>query len=300
MLGAESPHPVRGQAAVRSEMPSQHFKSETITSRNHPSVRRLRGLHSRVERDRAGAFLVEGVRFLTRAVQHRAEIETLIVAPQLLTSPFGRGQVRALRKSGVRYLEVTPEVFHTLAQSDDPQGVAAVVRQSWARLSETPVESGCCWVALSAVQSPGNLGTLVRTCEAVGAAGVILLSNGPDPYDASAVRASMGSLFSIRFARSTPDELVRWKKRHGGRLIGTSPIADTDYQQVDYNEPVILFMGWERQGLTPEEQGLCDDLVRIPMTGKCDSLNLAVATSLMLYEVFNQHRRRITTRLTPL
>jgi TrmH family RNA methyltransferase len=120
----------------------------------------------------------------------------------------------------------------------------------------------------------------------------MLLSNGPDPYDASAVRASMGSVFATRFVRTDCNELVRWKKRHGARLIGTSPAADTDYQQVQYNEPVILFMGWERQGLSADEQALCDSLVRIPMVGKCDSLNLAVATSLMLYEVFNQQRAR--------
>lgn len=273
-------------------MPTQHFRTETITSRNHPWIRRLRSLHNRAERDRAGAFLVEGVRFLTRAMEQDAIIETLVAAPELMNSPFGRAQVRALRRSGVRYAEVTADVFHTLAQSDDPQGVAAVVRQRWARLSDMPAEAGGCWVALSAVQSPGNLGTLVRTCEAVGAGGVILLSDGPDPYNASAVRASMGAVFATRFVRSSLSELTRWKQRHGVRLVGTAPSANTDYRQVAYNEPVILFMGWERQGLSVEEQAVCDTLVRIPMVGRCDSLNLAVATSLMLYEVFNQQRER--------
>jgi TrmH family RNA methyltransferase len=145
-------------------------------------------------------------------------------------------------------------------------------------------------VALSSIQSPGNLGTLLRTADAVGAAGVILLGDGVDPYDPAAVRASMGAIFSQRFVRASTRELAAWKRRSGALLVGTSPAAPTDYQALTYPPSLVLFMGHERQGLSPEEQALCDELVRIPMVGSSDSLNLAVATSVMLYEVFNQHR----------
>jgi TrmH family RNA methyltransferase len=272
-------------------MPSLEAKSQLITSRNHPMVRRLRGLHARAERDRTGLFLIEGVRFLANAVQRRAKIDTLLVAPELLNNPFGKKLVRQLARSGTRCLDVTPEVLHSAAQTDDPQGVVAAVRQEWTTLSETPPDDGLCWLAVSTVQSSGNLGSLMRTSDAVGASGVLFLTDGPDPYDPAAVRASMGSVFALRYARVSVGELMAWKRRHECELVGTSPAAELDYQEHRYRRPGILFLGWERRGLSAEEQALCDVMVRIPMAGRCDSLNLAIAASVMLYEVFNQHRR---------
>jgi TrmH family RNA methyltransferase len=272
-------------------MPSQTKNHQLITSRNHPALRRIRALHARTERDRTGHFLIEGIRLLAQAVQHRARFDTLIVAPALLQHAFARKLVRQIQRTGAPCLEVTPEVLHSVAQTDNPQGVAAVIQQEWTPMEQADPEAGLCWIALTQVQSSGNLGSLIRTGEAVGAAGVILLSGGPDPYDPASARASMGSLFALRYIRASVGEFIRWKAQCGGVLIGTSPAAELDYQEAAYPRPVILFMGWERAGLSTEEQGLCDRMVRIPMSGHCDSLNLAVATSVLLYEVFNQHRR---------
>ena len=135
------------------------------------------------------------------------------------------------------------------------------------------------------MQSPGNLGTILRTCEAVGAAGVILLGPQADPYDPSAIRATMGALFAQRLVRATWDEFAAWKRRHGCLLVGTSPSGKIDYRAVAYTPPTVLWMGWERQGLSPEQQALCDVMARIPMAGRSDSLNLAVSTGVMLYEI---------------
>ena len=147
-----------------------------------------------------------------------------------------------------------------------------------------------CWIALDAAQDPGNLGTILRTGDAVGAAGVILLGHAADPYDPAALRASMGAVFSQRLVRANFEDLVRWKERNGAALIGTSDAAPTDYQAVRYPRPAILLMGSEREGLSQEQQAACDHLARIPMVGHSDSLNLAVATAVMLYEIFNQRR----------
>jgi TrmH family RNA methyltransferase len=272
-------------------MPTLEARSQLITSRNHPMVRRVRALQSRSERERTGLFLIEGIRFLSGAVQHRAKIDTVLVAPPLMKSPYGQKLVRQLARSGVRCLDVTPDVLHSAAQTDDPQGVVASVHQDWAALPDVDPTEGLCWLAVSTVQSSGNLGSLARTADAVGAAGLIFLTDGPDPYDPAAVRASMGSVFALRYARVSAGELVAWKRRHGGELVGTSPAAELDYQEHRYRQPGILFMGWERRGLSPDEQALCDVMVRIPMAGRCDSLNLAIAASVLLYEVFNQHRR---------
>jgi RNA methyltransferase, TrmH family len=141
------------------------------------------------------------------------------------------------------------------------------------------------------VRSPGNLGTILRTCEAVGGAGAILIGDGIDPYDPATVRATMGAVFSQRFVRTGFRELVGWKRQTGIRLVGTSPLAVKNYRAGDYRGPLILYMGSERKGMSPEHQALCDEMVRIPMVGRADSLNIAVATGVMLYEVFHQRTK---------
>jgi TrmH family RNA methyltransferase len=265
--------------------------SSIITSRNHASIKRIRNLQLREERDRTGLCFVEGMRFVASAVNSGARLEALLVAPKLLVHRFAQKLVRQQQRAGVPCLEVTPEVFHSVAACDEPQGVGAVVRQRWEPLARVRPDQGLCWIALGAVQSAGNLGTMVRTAEAVGGAGFILIDSSVDPYDPAAVRATMGAQFSQRFIRTTLPEFQAWARRRRCCVVGTSPSAETDYQEARYPRPTVLFMGWERQGLSPEQQAACDRLVRIPMVGRGDSLNLAIATSVMLYEVFNQRRR---------
>jgi TrmH family RNA methyltransferase len=165
------------------------------------------------------------------------------------------------------------------------------VRQRWTPLERIVPADDSCWIMLDTVRSPGNLGTILRTSEAVGGAGLILLGDAVDPYDPAAVRASMGSLLSQRFVRTTVADVLRWKDRQQCVLVGTAPSAATDYQAVDYRAPAVLLLGGERKGLSSELQALCDVVVRIPMLGHTDSLNLSVAASLLLYEVFTQRRR---------
>jgi TrmH family RNA methyltransferase len=165
-----------------------------------------------------------------------------------------------------------------------------VVRQHWTLLDEVEPEAGLCWVALDAVQDPGNLGTILRTADAVGAAGIILVGQTTDPYDPGALRASMGSIFSQRLVRADFDQLLSWKDAHDCFLVGTSDAADSEYRDALYDSRLILLMGSERQGLSREQQARCDLVVRIPMAGRSDSLNLAVATGVMLYEIFHQRR----------
>jgi RNA methyltransferase, TrmH family len=261
-----------------------------ILSRHNARIKQIRGLRHRKYREESGLFFVEGIRLVAEAVQTRAEIETLVVAPSLLRSPLACQIVDELRLRHVSCVEVTPEVFDTLAVRNGAQGIGAVVRQRWERLEAVRLEDGRCWVAVDAVQYPGNLGTILRTCAAVGGAGVLLIGPATDPYDPSAVRATLGTLFSQRLVRASFAELAAWKRRHGYRLVGTSPAAVADYKGVAYQPPLVLFMGSERRGLSPEEQALCDLVVRIPMTGRCDSLNLGVAAGIVLYEIFNQQR----------
>jgi TrmH family RNA methyltransferase len=275
-------------------MTKRSTNANKVTSRNNIFIKRIRALHLREERERTGLYYVEGMRFVAQAARHNAHIETLVVCPSLLTHPFALKLATSLARSGVPTLEVTPEVLHSIALVDDPQGIGAVLRQKWQPLDRVKLGGKLCWIAHDTVQSPGNLGSIIRTSDAVGGAGIILLGNSTDPYDPATVRASMGATFTQRFVRTTADDFAAWKERRKWQLVGTSPTARTDYRALDYTSaPVILLMGSERKGLSSELQSICDVIVCIPMVGESDSLNIAVATGVMLYEVFNQRREAL-------
>jgi TrmH family RNA methyltransferase len=275
-------------------MPPSAKPAKPISSRNDIRVRRIRRLHLREERNRTGRYYIEGMRFVSEAARHHAHIQTLVVCPPLLIHPFAQKLARRLRRAGTPTIVVTPEVLQSIALVDDPQGIGAVVQQRWESLEQIRPGGELCWIALDTVQSPGNLGTILRTSEAAGGAGLLLLGDAVDPYDPATVRSSMAAIFAQRFVRTTPAALARWATQQGCPLVGTSPAAAQDYHAVAYRAPTILLMGGERKGLSSELQALCDPLVRIPMVGRSDSLNLAVATSVMLYELFNQRRDQQT------
>ncbi len=249
----------------------------------------VRALGKRSERDRTQTFFAEGLRFVGQAVAQNAPIEAVLVVPKTLEHPFGLRLRRQLERRRVPLWEVTPELFLRLSRAEEPQWIGAVVRQRWDPPACIPTAPGLCWVALDQVHSPGNLGTILRTGDAVGASGLILIGDAVDPYDPACVRATMGAIFAQRLVRLSPTDAA-WKRQAGCRLVGTSPHAAHDYRAVAYPPQTVLFMGGERRGLSEERRRLCDHLVCIPMVGRSDSLNLAVATGILLYEVFNQRR----------
>lgn len=221
----------------------------------------------------------------------RAEIETLVIAPDLLTSPFGNDLIRNAKDESIPILEIYPDVFKEISVKDGPQGIGAVVRQQWEQLDSITPRRGDIWVALDSVADPGNLGTILRTNDAVGGKGVILLDHSTDPYDAGAWRASMGAIFSQRLVRASLGEFATWKKRKTIPVVGTSGTGPENYRMYTYPDPLVLLMGSERQGLLEAHLWLCDAVVSIPMSGRSDSLNLAVATGVVLYEIYQQCHR---------
>ena len=258
----------------------------TITSRSNPAIKLIRSLRVRKERDRAGLFIIEGVRLAVEAVQLGADIQTLIVAPELLKSPIALETIEQQRRRGASVIEVSPDVFDAISDKEGPQGIGAVVRQRWEPLDAVQPGDELCWVALDEPQDPGNIGTILRTADATGCAGIILLGHTADPYDPSALRASMGAVFSQRLVRAGFDDLLAWKRATGCALVGTSDRGQDEYRAAAYRFPLVLLMGSEREGLSAEQQAACDLVVRIPMAGRSDSLNLAVATGVMLYELY--------------
>jgi TrmH family RNA methyltransferase len=258
-----------------------------ITSPANLTVKRVRSLRQRKGREETGCCFVEGIRLVAEAAR-AGVVEQLVVAPELLSSPFARDLVAAQARAGADVIEVSAEVFASLSQKDGPQGLGAVARQRWVDLNEITLGAPPGWVALVEPADPGNLGTIIRTADGVGAAGVIIVGPGADPYDPAALRASMGAAFALGLARATWEELVAWRAATGAYLVGTSDQAPTSFQAVTYPQPLVLLMGSERQGLSPAQQAACDLIVGIPMRGRGDSLNLAVATGVMLYELLRQ------------
>lgn len=259
-----------------------------IASLTNTRIKHVRSLHHRQERERSGLFFTEGIRQIAEAVQLDAPVEQIIYAPDLLKSKFALDIVQQQQAQGISCLAVTAEVFKSLSVKEGPQGIGAVLRQRWEALDQLRMGNELCWIALDAAQDPGNIGTILRTSDAVGSAGVILLGHSADPYDSNAVRASMGAIFSQRLIRASFDDFTRWKKQQHVSVVGTSGAATTDYRHAYYARPLVLLMGSEREGLSPEQQTICDLIVSIPMVGRSDSLNLAVATGIVLYEIFYQ------------
>jgi RNA methyltransferase, TrmH family len=242
--------------------------------------------YDRAYRDTHSLFYVEGVRNFVQIIDRRFEISAILFSEKLLVAPLARKMVRAARRSGIPTISVTPEQFRRVCKTERASGVGAIVRQQWFKLDEISPHAGLCWVVLENVRSPGNLGTLIRTSEAVGGAGFIFVGGRADPFDADAVRASMGALFSQQFVRADFRALSRWMRCHGCRAVGASPDGTADFHSFDYPRSTVLFLGEERHGLTQQQRDFCQHLVRIPMVGMADSLNLGVAGSLLMYEIY--------------
>jgi TrmH family RNA methyltransferase len=257
-----------------------------ITSRRNPKIKLARALRQRKHRDASGLFLVEGIHHVGEAVEAGVQIESIYYAPESLTSPFAQDLINRQAAQGLPCYAVAANIFDSLAEKENPQGILAVVRQAQHSLSELGPRNFPWGVAVVEPQDPGNVGTILRTVDAVGASGLILLENSVDPYHATAVRASMGALFWHPVVTASFVEFGAWARENRYHVYGTSAHADRDYREVEvYQRPLILLMGSEREGLSDEQAAICEQLVRLPMKGKVTSLNLAVATGVVLYEV---------------
>lgn len=272
--------------------PASRQDIRRITSLGNPQVKEIRALHQKKHRDEQGRFLAEGLRILSEAMDQGFPIETLVLLPDMRGHRVGKRLVEACLAGGGQVIEVTEAVLAKISRKDNPQGAVGVFVQRWDKLHEIDASQDSCWAVLEAIRDPGNLGTILRTLDAIGGAGAILVDNCCDPYSVEGVRASMGSLFCQRLARCTFDEFMAWRRNQGGLLVGASLKGTRDYQEVEYPRPTFVFMGNEQSGLPAHYEEACDALVRIPMRGRADSLNVSIAASLMLYEVYNQDRRR--------
>jgi len=259
---------------------------DLISSAGNPLVKRIRSLEQRRTREREGAFVVEGIAPVWQAVEADAEIEVLVVAPQLLEGSPAMSMVRDQEQGGTPVARITADLFARLSDRDGPSGLAAVVRARLHSLKDLTVTPGDCYVAAHEVANPGNVGTIIRTADALGAAGVALVGDSTDPFSPQAVKASMGSLFAVTMVREPSlDAVFDWAEAAGVATVATSARAPYPLSEAAMELPLMVLLGSERTGLPAEALARSTTAVTIPMLGRASSLNLAVAAGIVLYEV---------------
>ena len=261
---------------------------DSITSAGNAEVKRLRSLHERKYRRQTGLFLAEGTRTCTEAVTLGWRLHRLAFLDGRGGDRMVRPLLVALARDGGRALPMTESLLSRISGKDNPQMVLGAFEQRWQAKDAIMPDADSCWIALDRVRDPGNLGTIMRTADATGARGVILIGDCTDPYSVEAVRASMGAVFNVELAQISQNDFLALASGWPGQVVGTALPASRDYRTADYGGPLMLVMGNEQAGLTPELIKACTQLVRMPMMGRSDSLNLAVATGLTLYEVLRQ------------
>ncbi len=213
------------------------------------------------------------------------EVAYLVYAPEMLASSFGRALVARAEANGTPVYPVSDAVMAAIADKDNPQGLLAVAHTRHTTLDALSPTTHPWLVALVTPQDPGNVGSILRAIDATGASGLLLLDGGVDAYHPAAIRAAMGATFHRPVAGASFAEFAIWARAGGYRVYGTSAHGQADYRAAGYTTPLILLMGSERQGLTPEQAAVCDELLRLPMRGRVTSLNLALATGIFLYAI---------------
>ncbi len=263
-----------------------------VTSLANPIIKDIKALANKKDRDETRSFMAEGLKLVIDALELGFEIKTLVYAKNVKDKPqVVQCATKTVARGGL-VLEVSEKVLSSITRRDNPQMVVGIFTQRWTSLRDLKPQAGETYVALDRVRDPGNLGTIIRTADAAGASGVILVGESTDPFSMETVRATMGSVFAVPLVKASPADFLAWKKTAGVQVVATHLAGAVDYRTIDYKKkPVVLLMGNEQSGLPEELAREADALARIPQAGRADSLNLAIATGVMLFEA----RRHLLT-----
>ncbi len=256
-----------------------------ITAVSNQHIKDIRALERRRIRNQTGLFMAEGLQLVAFAVEAGWEVETLVYAKNIKSQPLVQQVAAKVHAKGGLILEVSEQVLSKLTHRDNPQHVIGVFKQRYGELSDLTKIEGDMVVALEGIKDPGNLGTTIRTADAVGASAVLLIGETTDPFSLEAVRATMGSIFHLDIYRSSREDFLAWRKNWPGDIVGTHLKGAVDYRRVQPKEPLMVMMGNEQSGLPDNMAETCDQLVKIPMAGKAESLNLAVSTGITLFRL---------------
>ena len=254
-----------------------------ITSAANPEIKAIRALATKKGRQQQSAFLSEGLRHVVEAARAGWRIRRLVVAERHAGGPALDEARDACRRDGGRVLTVSAGLMERIARRDNAQSVLAVIEQRWQPLTTVDAAPGALWVALEEVRDPGNLGSILRSADAFGANGIVLIGQTVDPFSVEAVRATMGAIVNVPLVGCSPAEFLSWRPGWTGRVVGTHLTGEAGPDGLRSVEPTLLLMGNEQAGLSEPLAATCDTRVRIPMRPGADSLNLAAATAIMLH-----------------
>ena len=262
---------------------------EEIGSLQNPKVKQVAKWRDRPDRDDSQVVLAEGYRALVRALAGGYTIREVFVCPELFTGQGHEEELLSqLAAHGARLIRVAEKAFCKMAYRDRPEGLLGVGPQRHRTLNDLTLGANPFFLIAEQIEKPGNLGTIMRSSDAVGLDALILCDSKTDLYNPNVVRASTGNLFTLPIAEATTAETIPWLKKHGVRILSSSPHADKLYTDVDLTGPVALTVGAEQYGLTKPWIEAADEVVRLPMLGHADSLNVATATAILLFEVVRQ------------
>ena len=260
-----------------------------ITGFSNPTVKAIRSLRDKKHRKRDGRFLAEGLRLLTDARENGHIPEVLVLSDSRDPHPLLDALEAAVAEAGGEVLETPPDILAKITGKDNPQAVAGVFAEFDTALTAIDSSAVPIWLVAQALRDPGNLGTMLRTGDAVGAGGLILLDDCADPFGVEAVRASMGAVFTQKIAQARWEEFLPWLRgadgSSRGQLVGASLRDAQPYRAAPYQAPCFVLVGNESRGLPEEYEAACDLRVTMPMKGRADSLNAAVAAAVLAYEV---------------
>lgn len=256
-----------------------------ITSAQNPKIKQAKKLWKRREREKTQRFLIEGYRELSRA--QSVEIETLFICPELF---LGTNEQDLIQRIQAPVYACTPALFRSLSYRDRPDGLLAIAKQTHRSLEEIPLTTNPFYVIAEAIEKPGNLGTILRSSDATGVDAVIVCDRCTDIHNPNVVRASVGTLFTLPVIEADGEQTYNWLKQQGVAILAATPSADVEYTEVDLKKGVAIVVGTEQYGLSKRWMDGADLNVKLPMLGVADSLNVAMATTLLLYEVIRQRR----------
>jgi TrmH family RNA methyltransferase len=256
-----------------------------VTAFSNSTVKLLRSLRDKKARRNEGLFLAEGLRIIAEARDSGQLPEIVAFSPEGANHPLAAEIIAATEAAGGDAIETTPDILSKMSGKDNPQMLLGAYRQPDTSLGRIDRAKAPLWIVTQGLRDPGNIGTILRTGDAAGAGGLILIDDSADPFSVEAVRASMGALFTQDIATARWEEFVTWLRGGEGELVGTSLKATQDYLETEYRPPCFLLVGNEQQGLPTEYEAECDALVKIPMAGRADSLNAAMATAVMAFAI---------------
>ena len=256
-----------------------------ITSFSNETVKRMRALRDKKARKSEGLFLAEGLRILTEARDSGLLPEIIAYSPTGGVHPLAAEIIAAAESAGADVIETSPDILSKMSGKDNPQAILGAYRQPDTSIGTIDRSKSPLWIVAQALRDPGNIGTILRTGDATGAGGLVIIDDSADPFSVEAVRASMGAIFTQQVATARWDEFIAWLRSGPGQLVGTSLKTENDYLDPVYEQPCFLLIGNESQGLPEAYEAECDLLVNMPMLGRADSLNAAVAAAVMAFQV---------------